>query len=165
MSHRSEANMQTTAETTPREETFIEVRRRISAEHTVIMAELARLADAANRVVERDPRGPIALREALWDVYTRLVDHLAMEENHLVPLLEKIDSWGPYRVTNLLEEHRQQRVVLDAIIDECECGTKDDLELADDAQWLVDSISKDILLEENGLDAIEENDRLEICAE
>jgi iron-sulfur cluster repair protein YtfE (RIC family) len=154
----------TTGEHIPHEETFIEVRGRISAEHAIIKAELTNLAQAASRVFERDPGGPLALREALWTVYTRLVDHLAMEENHLLPLLEKVDSWGPYRVENLLEDHRQQRIVLDAIIDECECGTKDDVELADDAKWLVDSISKDIVLEEKALDAIEASE-LEICGE
>ena len=80
------------------------------------------------------------------------------------PLLEKVDSWGPYRAENLIEDHRQQRIVLDAIMDECECGTKDDFELADDAKWLVTSLTKDIDAEEKALDAIEKNE-LELCAE
>ena len=147
------------------DESFTEVRARVSAEHSLIKRDLASLAIAAKRVDDGEPGAALLLREALWTVYTRLVDHLMMEENHLVPLLERIDSWGPYRVENMLEEHRQQRVVLDAIIDECECGTKDDEELADDAKWLVASLAKDIAAEERALDAIEKQDELEICGE
>src|SRR5262245_54245361 len=61
--------------------------RRIASEHAVIKAELAILTDAATRVLGQDPKGPLALREALWTVYTRLVDHLATEEHDLLPLL------------------------------------------------------------------------------
>jgi iron-sulfur cluster repair protein YtfE (RIC family) len=147
------------------DDSFEDVRLRIVHEHTAIKAELGVLRDAAQRVMAHDERGPIALREALWEVYTRLVDHLAMEENNLLPLLEQIDSWGPHRAENMLEDHRQQRVVLDAIIDECECGTKDDLELADDALWLVASLEKDIAAENAALEALANPPVLDISAE
>ena len=144
--------------------TFEKVRSLISAEHAVIKAELATLSEASARVLAGDTSAVLGMREALWTVYIRLVDHLAMEENHLLPLLETIDSWGHYRVENLLEDHRQQRIVLDAIMDECECGTKDDEELADDARWLVDSLLRDIEAEEQALNRMESAE-LETCGQ
>ncbi len=152
----------------PPEETFDEVHRRVSAEHAIIKEELAILDEAARLVLETngDDQAALALRGALWNVYNRFVDHLAMEESHLAPLLRDLDSWGPYRVENMLEEHREQRTVIDALIDECAGGTKSDVELADDTRWFVATITKDIEGEEVGLDAIEHSDEdVDICGE
>jgi iron-sulfur cluster repair protein YtfE (RIC family) len=144
-------------QSTARQESFEEVRTRISAEHAVLRAELGILSDAAHRVIAHEELAAREMREALWTVYLRVVDHLATEERRLLPLLEGIDGWGPFHASTLLEEHRQQRIVLNAVMDESEFGTTGDLELADDAAWLVGSISKDIAAELKALDVLQAN--------
>jgi hypothetical protein len=130
--------------------TLAEVKSRVRAEHATLRALLARVAEAA-----AEGRSESELRDAIWDLDVAFADHLAMEEADLVPLVRALDPLGPARVAAMLEEHREQRAALTALVRRSETG-KTSRGLAEGALYLVDAVLRDMELEEAQLGRVRE---------
>jgi iron-sulfur cluster repair protein YtfE (RIC family) len=76
-----------------------EVRTQILAEHDRLRVLLSELEAAADRD---------ALRRALGELLSSLRNHVAREDEILVPALEAADAWGPQRAARIRENHEAQ---------------------------------------------------------
>jgi hypothetical protein len=120
------------------------IKTRIRADHAAIRTILDRienLASGASRA-ERE----VALVDEIWRLFLVFDEHLGYEERHLFPLVGEIE--GEERTVALREEHRQQRIVLHAMVSACESPSSDGERLADNARWLVESLRADMRHEE-----------------
>jgi hypothetical protein len=135
-----------------RQPTLTEVRARVLGEHRTLRAKLGHI-DALSTASPSPPSAATTreLGDALWDFSVLFEDHLAMEEADLAPLLRGIDAWGPVRAERLFDEHKQQREMLLALVDESVGETKTPTELAADARWLVAILRVDMTEEEHDL--------------
>lgn len=125
-----------------------DVRARIFFDHAMLrraMAGLAREAAAA----ERGTGGAVdRVRTAAAEVRDAFERHLSYEERVFLPLLREADAWGPVRVTHLLDEHRWQRAVLVAFVEDVTEGGKLVDEIADETAWLIRCLLDDMDEEE-----------------
>jgi hypothetical protein len=119
-------------------QSFDRVRERILAEHAELRRLLHRLLVAARSIVALETMSEIELRGAITAVALKFDQHFWMEEKHLIPLLAAAQA------TLVVDEHRQQREIVFALLSEATAGVKCGAALADDARWLVDSLMKDI---------------------
>ena len=128
-----------------------DIRARIFSEHAMLrrgMATLSREAAGAQKGIA----GAIGrLHDAVRDVRDAFERHLGYEERAFVPLLREADAWGPVRVTHLLDDHRQQRIVLVALVEDVTEGAKPIDELAEEIAWLIRSLQNDMDQEESKL--------------
>jgi hypothetical protein len=106
------------------------------------------------RLRERGPEAEL-LALAAHDLRARFCAHLSFEERALVPLLWRVDLWGPERVQGLLAEHARQRAQLDTIIEGIE-GDWDIDRLAVTLRSLVTDLLLDMEEEERGTLALEQ---------
>ena len=128
-----------------------DIRARIFSEHAMLrrgMATLSREAAGAQKGIA----GAIGrLYDAVRDVRDAFERHLDYEERAFVPLLREADAWGPVRVTHLLDDHRQQRIALVALVEDVTEGAKPIDELAEEIAWLIRSLQNDMDQEESKL--------------
>ncbi len=144
---------------TKRQPDLEEVKERVFTDHRRILALLDRidaLRDSLDGSAE-DAIVPPSLTEAMWKLFLDFDTHLAMEERELVPVLEGVGAWGAIRVGEMRGEHRAQRTMLLAMVDECDAGTKTLAEIADDLRWLSRSLRDDIKREESEFEAIRDD--------
>jgi hypothetical protein len=120
---------------------------RVRQEHAVLRVLMDRVLAASCQ----PPAFPHPLGGAIWDLYITFDSHLAMEEADLVPLIVA-SAGGIMHAERWLEEHRQQRTMLLALVSESEEETKPLDQLADDARWLSAVLTKDMEAEEQELD-------------
>jgi hemerythrin-like domain-containing protein len=120
----------------------------ISGEHRTLRGLLESLDDAAARVLSSTPGGMTALREATRALDTSFRAHLAMEESVLAPLLRG------RALDHMRREHRDQRSMLEAILNEVEHDPRDPMRLAHDARWLVVALARDMDVEDEILSRI-----------
>ena len=136
-------------------QSFDLVRDRVLAEHTELRRLLQRLLVAARSIIERETTFEIELHAAITAVALTFDQHFWMEEKHLIPLLAATGEGGgpgrphrlgdgPVQAALMLDEHRQQREIVFALLSEAIAGEKAGIALAEDACWLVDSLMKDI---------------------
>lgn len=121
-----------------------EVRARVAEEHAALRTRM----DAVTRSLEAVSRDPGALWNATLELCARVERHLDYEETTLVPLLADADAWGDVRVSSLEEEHRTQRTILTAIVEDVRTGARATPELADDVAWFVRALARDLVEEE-----------------
>lgn len=86
-----------------------EIRHRVLEDHARLRQLLARVEALAHRVLGGDLRCAGDLRTAGRQLTSKLVRHLDLEEEILVPAIRAIDSWGPERARRVLVEHAEQR--------------------------------------------------------
>jgi DUF438 domain-containing protein len=138
--------------------TLDEVQAHVRADHARIRAKLDDVARAAGKDADGAEAGASKeLTDAIWELFLIFDAHLAMEERDLVPLLVETGVWGPVPVERLHDEHRQQRTVLLAMVEECDAETRGSAVIADDARWLVASLRRDMDHEERVLEAIRDD--------
>jgi hypothetical protein len=92
-----------------------EVRARVLRDHEELrqrLTELAALADAMGHAVESSS----PCREQLDALRRRLREHLALEDDILVPVLSRADFWGPDRMARLRREHAQHQEALECVV-------------------------------------------------
>jgi hypothetical protein len=133
------------------------VKERVVSDHARIRKLLDRIESMAQRHEEagRLSAPSPELTEAVWSLFLTFDDHLAMEERDLVPHLER--HGGTTGVGRLHEEHRQQRTVLLALVDECDCETMPDARVASDLAWLIRNLRRDMDAEENEIDRLRDD--------
>lgn len=92
-----------------------EVRERVLADHGVLRHLIDRLEVLARRVLQGRSSVADELREQARVLDSKLREHMALEEEILVPALLEADGWGPERVARFHEEHRRQREIMDGV--------------------------------------------------
>jgi hemerythrin-like domain-containing protein len=93
----------------PRQMLPSQVRQLILEDHVWLRAVLATVDDLAHRVADGDRELLGRLRERVADMSQRLMGHLDLEEEVLVPALRDADAWGDERADLLLRKHAGQR--------------------------------------------------------
>lgn len=94
-----------------------EVRERVLHDHQKLRARVERLERLARAVIEGDQGRVEELRDCADLLLARLAEHMRWEDLYLAPALEEADAWGPERAMVLAEDHREQRVVLQGLIE------------------------------------------------
>ena len=137
---------------------FERVHGAILRQHTEIRARMRgidRLAVAAGR---HDSLGH--LRIALGHFAALFEQHLAFEERELGPLLRAMDSWGPVRENDMIEEHRGQRQRVEALFVLPEDDTAATMsELRGEVHWLMKTLTEDMDHEDADLRTLERSER------
>ena len=89
------------------------LRSRVLAEHARLKTVIARVDQLATTVAAGDVARLPELRQQAKSLYRMLSEHIDHEEIVLVPVLERIDAWGPVRVEQLKHDHTGQREALE----------------------------------------------------
>jgi len=91
-----------------------EIRTIILGEHDVLRSRLAEinghLGHAATEAASR-----AELPKLLAQFYELFLQHIAHEEQILMPVLADIDNWGPIRIEQMDEEHIEQRATINEL--------------------------------------------------
>jgi iron-sulfur cluster repair protein YtfE (RIC family) len=95
-----------------------QVRRTILDDHEHLRAALVALEKLAQALTEGDHEPLAQALAALRAMKQRFFDHLDLEEAIMVPALRDADAWGPDRAELVLNEHREQRAELEALVQE-----------------------------------------------
>lgn len=132
-----------------RDETAASVRHNVLEQHVVIREVLRQVLEATTLTLQGDAATAAQMASFVRDLRTRFRAHLAYEERYLAPVLAQVDIWGPQRVSDLLNEHAEQRALLDALIAGIEGGW-DARGLAISARSLVTELLVDMEEEERG---------------
>jgi iron-sulfur cluster repair protein YtfE (RIC family) len=93
-----------------------EVRQRVSEQHTQLRHDLARLERLAHSAREK-PSELEALRMDAEALLERLHEHMRWEEAHLLPMLRRAGAWGREQAERLIDEHSEQRELLDIVVE------------------------------------------------
>ena len=115
-----------------------EVRRRVLKDHTHLRGVLLELESTARRVQDGDVSLASALRAEGQGLLDTLLTHMSWEERFLAPALARADAWGKARVEKLLEDHREQRTLLDLALQRLADPSRPPLLVARDLLALVD---------------------------
>jgi len=109
-------------------------------------ARIRKILDELERAAASD-----RLRETVIEFVHVMLGHLELEEEILLPVLVKVDAWGPARVERMQEEHATQRVQLVAMIAEAKDVTYVLTALARDVRQLARDLREDMRHEEADL--------------
>ncbi|MCG8589138.1 MAG: hemerythrin domain-containing protein [Proteobacteria bacterium] len=101
---------------------FVEVRTRVLQDHEDLRLLLNAVEDLALRARAGGTSVIPQLRERGEALAYRLRDHLALEDEHLVPLVNA--ERGPEAVDQLAAEHREQRLVIDFVVERLQDETR-----------------------------------------
>jgi hemerythrin-like domain-containing protein len=94
-----------------------EVRERILQEHAELRGMLDEVHSLAERFEGGDAQVSQTLRERGLRLYERFAAHLDLEDRLLAPALRKAGGPGPERAERLAREHREQRELLDYLME------------------------------------------------
>lgn len=123
------------------------VRERVMEDHVALRALIADVRSAA-----RQARDGAADRERFVEsahtLLKALREHLALEDEILLPTLRSIDAWGPERAKRLEKEHAHQREVLEMTEKELDDAERPIGETVARMEQFVDRLEKDMMLEE-----------------
>lgn len=128
--------------------TMDEIRRRVEEEHVAIRGQIDALLTRANEVVENRAADAPRLWEPTIELCRMLQRHLDFEDQAFLPLLEKADAWGPVRVASIDDEHRAERAMIAALVEDISAGTRSDAELVDEIAWFLKALEHDMFDEE-----------------
>lgn len=124
-------------------------RRGILQQHEWIRVVLGRGSAAAKARLEGDAPAEMVV-EAIGELRSAMIAHLAFEESVLLPLLRDDLPLGPQRAERLLDEHARQRTMLDAVLEDAH-SRPDLATLAVKLAFLSDWLYADMLEEERSL--------------
>jgi iron-sulfur cluster repair protein YtfE (RIC family) len=130
------------------------VRGRILEQHDALRELLRQSLDATTRAFLPGGPGGDELSRLVHELRARFRAHLTFEERALLPILAQVDTWGPERVSSLLEEHSRQRAELETLVDGI-VNRWDEQRLAFALRSLVTDLLLDMEDEERGCLAIE----------
>lgn len=124
-----------------------EVFRRVLDEHLRIRARIDALL-VRTQAVARGAASAARLWEATAEFCGHMARHLDYEEEALFPILAKADAWGPVRVSCIREEHRSERAMMAALLEDMTAGTRSRAELIDELVWFLRALEQDMEDEE-----------------
>ena len=90
---------------------------RILGEHADLRRMLAEVEELAERFERGDAEVARALRDRGLALHRMLCAHLDLEDEILAPALQAVDAWGEVRAERLAREHREQRELLQYLLD------------------------------------------------
>jgi iron-sulfur cluster repair protein YtfE (RIC family) len=128
-----------------------QVRLRILADHARLRVLFTELDDVARQVLLGVAGRAFRLRVLAEALREQFLEHLALEDRVLHPVLREIDPWGPERARQLDEEHRSQRERMRRLLAELTDARRAPEELARDVRGLVSDLLLDMLHEERTL--------------
>ena len=137
--------------------TLQEVRDRVLLDHAAIRERFTSIATCARGVLLGETSSLSELQDAIWDLFVFFEQHLSLEEAHLAPILHYVDSWGPFRVDHMREEHAEQRKLLRNMVLESAWNTMDAKGLASEATRLIKILQRDMANEEHDLIALRDD--------
>ena len=85
------------------------VRQRILDDHEALRVLLAEVEELVRGTRAGDPDAAATLPERGRALRAKFLDHLALEDAHLVPALRAADAWGEERARRVEKEHAEQR--------------------------------------------------------
>lgn len=86
-------------------------------QHHQLRGYLAAIDEEARLVARRKtPQGCVRLRKLIAEMRRKLVLHVSVERDALVPLLYDIDAWGPERLRRLKREHDIEHELLESSV-------------------------------------------------
>lgn len=124
-----------------------QVRERVMADHEQLRGTIRRARTLA-RSVNDDPATFDAFAVAAGELLSAVSDHLDLEDEILVPVLDSIDAWGPERAKRLAAEHAEQREVLARTQDELGSEDRDPLDIARGIERFIVRLEADMAIEE-----------------
>ncbi len=127
------------------------VRERILADHQALRVLLDRVGALAGKVVSDEAEAPEELRRLGLELGARFAQHLDFEDRWLGPALERSGAAGKEEAEGLRREHREQRLLLDYIVERLEDATRPKLVLGRDLQGFVQLVLEDMAHEERDL--------------
>lgn len=127
-----------------------EVRAHVLAEHTRLREASARLAQGALPTARKV--GHAALRRLVAELRTVALEHAALEERELVPLLLEADAWGSVRVEQLRDRHHRVLRALEAFANELAEGKHGACDLVARIVEVIDPLFHDMEEEEATID-------------
>jgi iron-sulfur cluster repair protein YtfE (RIC family) len=122
----------------------------VLADHEKLRDRLVDLEALAFAVEQPHPDGKqVAKLRADAEAFLEyLAKHMHWEEAYLLPALFEADSWGPQRVEQLLEDHREQRELFTLILDRVHDANRPDAVVSRDIRGLVGLLRDDMREEE-----------------
>jgi len=125
-------------------------RQTLHAQHQHLRTIIREVRQCALDVLGAEPSDCADLRARIGELREDLEEHLLAEEALLVPVLERIDAWGPVRLDLLRAEHAHQRAVL-SLLRSDRAGALPPAQLARRVLGLLDDISADMDAEDRDL--------------
>lgn len=129
-----------------------QVRARVLKDHAALRLLIADVRRAAQRArqggSERGDSEQAAFVDAAHTLLRALREHLALEDEILLPTLRTIDAWGPERAKRLETEHAHQREVLEMTETQLDDPERPIGETVARMEQFVDRLEKDMMLEE-----------------
>lgn len=129
-----------------------EVRGHVLQDHEGLRRDLDRLEERAKQTRREDPVSH--LPSLLGDAETlleKLQVHMRWEEVHLLPVLRDADAWGEERALRLERDHREQRALLDFILERLHDTERPNELLYSDVFGLIAFLREDMEEEERDL--------------
>jgi len=124
------------------------VRIRILSDHEYLRGLLNELDQLAFRVAQGAEEGVIMLRALGLRLLRRFSEHLAVEDRFLVPALRRAGPAGRARADQLGADHREQRELLDYLLDKVRDRSRPAAVLAAEWRSLVELLLDDMAQEE-----------------
>jgi hemerythrin-like domain-containing protein len=137
------------------------LRQRILSDHDHLRGLLAEVEQQAFRVARGGGEGVDELRALGLQLLSRFRDHLALEDRLLAPALRRAGSAGRERADRLDADHREQRELLDYLLDKLRDPSRPAAVLAADWASFVELLLDDMAQEER---MILEKERVEALA-
>jgi hypothetical protein len=128
-----------------------ELRERVLEDHARLRRDLAELERLASCVREQPGRLE-ELRRNAEALLMQLQTHMRWEESHLVPALRDTDAWGRERAERLIDEHGEQREVIDLVVEQLWDGKRSAVLVGRDVVRLIGLLLEDMAAEEGWLD-------------
>lgn len=129
-----------------------EVRARVLDDHDGLRGDLDRLEDLTRRIRgEADECGVLALRGDASVLLQKLQVHMRWEDLYLLPVLRDADAWGEERARRLTTDHREQRALLDFILERLRDEGRPSELVFSDVFGLIDFLREDMEEEERDL--------------
>ena len=124
------------------------VRIRILSDHEFLRGLLNELDQQAFRVAQGAEEGVIMLRALGLKLLRRFSEHLALEDRFLAPALRRAGPAGRERAEQLGADHREQRELLDYLLDKVRDPSRPAAVLAAEWRSLVELLLDDMAQEE-----------------
>jgi hemerythrin-like domain-containing protein len=124
------------------------VRIRILSDHGQLRGLLDQLDQQAFRVAQGAGEGAILLRALGLQLLGRFSEHLALEDRFLVPALRRAGPAGRERAEQVGADHREQRELLDYLLDKVRDPSRPAAVLAAEWRSLVELLLDDMAQEE-----------------
>jgi hemerythrin-like domain-containing protein len=126
-----------------------EIRERVLHDHENLRTRLAMIESLSQRADEGEVYALDQLRDRGDELCRKLGRHLDLEDLHLLPLIQ--ETRGPDAARQLAAEHREQRLLLDFVLDRLRDSERPTRLVCREMQAFIDLLRDDMDLEEEEL--------------